>query len=112
MFYSRRRERGVGRICLKFWVPKTCFEGNPYLEEINRKLETTLLHQSPKLRNKTEMETQWIAASSKMRWSDPTAKIFVASHLGDQIFVFEDYPAVVFTFGPAPENTLPEHVQE
>ena len=56
----------------------------PYLEEINRKLETTFLHESPQLRIKSETETQLIGASSKMRWWDPTAKIFVASHLGDQ----------------------------
>ena len=70
---------------LKFLVLKACSKRNPYLEEINRKLETTLLHESPQLRIKTETETQLIGASSKMRWRDPTAKILVASPLGGQI---------------------------
>ena len=59
--------RVVGRMCLKFWVPKACSKRNPYLEEINRKLETTLLHESPHLRIKSETETQLIGASSKMK---------------------------------------------
>ena len=70
---------------LKCLVPKSRSKHNPYLEEINRKLETTLLHESPQLRIKSETETQLIGAASKMRWRDPTAKIFVASPLGGQI---------------------------
>ena len=58
----------VGQMCLKFWVPKACSERNPYLEEINRKLETKFLHESPQLHIKSETETQSIGASSKMKW--------------------------------------------
>ena len=54
-------------MCLKFWVPKACSERNPYLEEINRKLETKFLHESPQLHIKSETKTQSIGASSKMK---------------------------------------------
>ena len=67
-FLFKSTGRIVGRMCLKFWVPKTCSKRNPHLEEINRKLETTVLHESPQLRIKTETETQLMGASSKMKW--------------------------------------------
>ena len=51
-----------------FERPKSPLKWSPYLGQINRKVQITLLHESPHLHIKAQSETQIIGAFSKMKW--------------------------------------------